>query len=132
MDTGSGSILVVSFRNSVAYHNLLWVSFHILGAYEETSNRYLIWLFNSDYMEYFWAFLEMLTCFKRPDYISDEIDVRHQATGIHPGPFVTGYRIIVTVVVASVGMAKSALLYGQESMEATIVECVFGVGIVTG
>jgi len=132
VDTGSGSILVVSFGKSVAYHNLLRCSFHILGAYEETSNRYLAWLFNVDYMEYFWAFLEMLTCFKRPNYISDEIDVRHQATGIHPGPFVTGYRIIVTAVVASVGMTKSALLYGQEPTEATIVECVFGVGIVTG
>ena len=50
-------------------------------------------------------------------------------TGIDP--LVTGYRIIVTVVVASIGMTKSALLYRQEPMEATTVECVFGVGIVT-
>jgi len=81
-------------------------------------------------MDYLWAFLESHTSFERPYYISDEIDVRHQATGIHP--LVTGYRIIVTAVVASVGMTKSALLYGQEPMEATAVECVFGVGIVTG
>lgn len=47
-------------------------------------------------------------------------------------PPVTGYRIIVALVVASVGMTESALLYGQEPMEATTVECVFGVGIVTG
>jgi len=130
VDTGSGSILVVSFGNSAAYHNLLWVSFHLLGAYEETSNRYLTWLFNVDYLEYFWACLEKITCFKRANYISDELDARHQMMGIDP--LVTGYRIIVTVVVASIGMTKSALLYGQEPMEATTVECVFGVGIVTG
>ena len=81
-------------------------------------------------MEYLWTFLESLTSFKRPYYISDEIDIRHQTMGIDP--FVTKYRIIVTVVVASFGMAKSALLYGQESMKATIVECVFGVGIAPG
>jgi len=80
-------------------------------------------------MEYFWAFLK-LTGFRRPDYIFLEIDTRHEIMGIHP--FVTGYRIIVTVLVASVGMTKSALMYGQEPMEATTVECVFGVGIVTG
>ena len=131
MDTGSGSILVVSFGNFMAYHNLLWViiSFHLLGTYEETSNRYLTWLFDVDYMEYFWAFIEKLTGFKRPYYISDKIDARHQATGIHLP--VTGYRIIVTIVVTSVGMTKSALLYGQQPIEATTVECVFGVGIVT-
>jgi hypothetical protein len=81
-------------------------------------------------MGYFWAFLENLTGFSRPYYISDEIDTRHQVAGIHPP--VTGYRIIVTVVVASVGMTKSALLYGQEPMEATTMDCVFGVGIVIG
>jgi len=81
-------------------------------------------------MEYLWTFLESLTSFKCPYYISDEIDIRHQTMGVDP--FVTGYRIIVTVVVASVGMVKSALLYVQEPMEATIVECVFGVGIATG
>jgi len=80
-------------------------------------------------MEYPWLFLETLTgC--RPCYISEEIDARHQAPGIHPP--VSGYRIIVTLVVASVGMTKSALLYGQEPMEATTVECVFGVGVFTG
>ena len=81
-------------------------------------------------MEYLWTFLENLTSFKRPYYISDEIDTRYQTIGIDP--LVTGYRIIVTAAVASVGMTKSALLYGQEPMEATTVECVFGVGIVTG
>jgi hypothetical protein len=81
-------------------------------------------------MEYLWAFLENLPGFRRPYYISDEIDARHQAAGIHP--LLTGYRIIVTLLVAIVGMTKSALLYGQEPMEATTVECVFGVGIVTG
>ena len=81
-------------------------------------------------MDYLWAFFESLTSFKRPDYISDEIDARHRATGIRPP--LTGYRLIVTVLVASIGMTKSALLYGQEPMEATAVECVFGVGIVTG
>jgi len=81
-------------------------------------------------MEFLWVFLEKLTGFSRPYYISDETDARHQAAGIYPP--LTGYRILVTVVVASVGMTKSALLYGQEPTEATIVECVFGVGIVTG
>jgi len=77
-------------------------------------------------MECLWPFLENLTSFKRPYHISDEIDTRHPAMGIHP--LVTGYPIIVTAV-ASVGMTKSALLYGQKPMEATIV---VGVGIVTG
>jgi hypothetical protein len=108
----------------------VWVSFHLLGVYEETGNRYLTWLFNEDCMEYLWAFLENLTGFSRPHYVSDEIDIRDQATGIQPP--LTGYRIIVTVVVASVGTIKSVLLYGQKPMEATIVECVFGVGIVSG
>ena len=81
-------------------------------------------------MQYLWTFLERLTSFKRPTYISDEIDIRHQTMGIDP--LVTGYRIIVTVLVASFGITKSGLLYGQEPMEATIVECVFGVGIATG
>ena len=81
-------------------------------------------------MEYLWAFLKNLTSFSRPRYIFDEIDARDQAVGIHPP--VTGYRIIVTLVVEIVGMTKSALLYGQQPMEATIVECVFGVGIVAG
>ena len=80
-------------------------------------------------MEYLWAFLGNITGFSRPYYISDEIDARHQA-GIRPP--LTGYRIIVTLVVAIVGMTKSALLYGQQPTEATTVECVFGVGIVTG
>ena len=81
-------------------------------------------------MEYFWISLESLSNFKRPYYISDEIDARHQTMGIDP--LVTGYRIIVTVLVASFGMTKSALLYGQEPVGATTVECVFGVGMVTG
>jgi len=81
-------------------------------------------------MEYLWAFLKNLTGFSRPQYISHEIDARDEAAGIHPP--VTGYRIIVTLVVAIVGMTKSALLYGQQPTEATTVECVFGVGIVTG
>ena len=81
-------------------------------------------------MQYLWTFLERLTSFKRPTYISDEIDIRHQTMGIDP--LVTGYRIIITVLVASCGMTKSGLLYGQEPMEATVVECVFGVGITTG
>jgi len=130
MGSGSGSILVVSVGYFVAYHNLRWVSFHLLGVYEETSNRYFTWLFNFDCMEYLWAFLENLIGLNRPHYISDEIDARDQAAGIHPP--VTGYRIIVTVVVAIIGITKSALLYGQQPTEATSVECVFGVGIVTG
>jgi len=81
-------------------------------------------------MEYLWAFLENFTGFSRPHYISDEIDAPSQAAGIHPR--LTGYRIIVTVVVAIVGMTKSALLYGRRPTEATAVECVFGVGMVTG
>ena len=81
-------------------------------------------------MEYPWVCLEKLTGFSRPCYISEEIDARHQATGTHPP--VTGYRIIVTLMVTSVGMTKSALIYGREAMEATTVECVFGVGIFTG
>jgi len=114
----------------LTFNNLHWDSFHLLGTYEEANNRYFTWLFNFDCVEYLWTFLESLTSFKRPCYISDEIDARHQATEIHLP--VTGYRIIVTVVVASVGMTKSALSYGQEPMEATTVECGFGVGIVTG
>ena len=76
------------------------------------------------------AFLEKLTGFNRAYYISDEIDAQDQATSIRPP--LTGYRIIVTLVVASVGMTKSALSYGREPMKATTVDCVFGVGIVTG
>jgi hypothetical protein len=129
VDFGSGGILIVSFSDYVAYNNLLWVSFYLLGAYE-TSNRNLTWLFHFDCMEYLWAFLENFTGFSRPHYISDEIDARHEVAGIHPP--LTGYRILVTVMVASVGMTKSALLYGQEPMEATTMDCVYGVGIVTG
>jgi len=80
-------------------------------------------------MEYLWISFESITSFKRPCYNSDEIDVRYQTMGIDP--LVTGYRIIVTALVTGVGMTKSALLYGQEPMEATTVECVFGVGIFT-
>jgi len=130
VDSRSGGILIVSFGNSVVYINLCWVSFYLLGAYEKTNNRYFTWLFNFDCMEFLWVFLENLTGFSRPFYISDEIDTQHQAAGIYP--LLTGYRILVTVVVASFGMAKSALLYGQQPTEATAVECVFGVGIVTG
>ena len=130
VDSRSGSILIVSFGDSVAYHNLPWISFHLLGAYEETSNRYFTWLFNIDCMEYLWAFLENFTGFNRPRYVSDEIDAPGQVAGIHPP--LTGYRIIVTLVVTIIGMTKSALLYGQQPTEATTVECVFGVGIVTG
>ena len=81
-------------------------------------------------MEYLWTFLESITGFKRPYYISDEIDTQYQTIGIDA--FVTGYRILVTFLVASIGMTKSALLYGQEPTEATTVECIFGVGIATG
>jgi hypothetical protein len=130
VDSGSGRILIVSLGDSVAYHNLRWISFHLLGAYEETTNRYFTWLFNFDCMEYLWAFLENFTGFRRPRYISDEIDTPGQAAGIRPP--LTGYRIIVTLVVAIVGMIKSALLYGRQPTEATAVECVFGVGIVAG
>ena len=126
VDSGSGSILIVSLA-------ILWltlVSFYLLDTHEETSNQIFAWLFNFDCMEYLWVFLENLTGFSRPHYISDEIDARRQASGIHPS--LTGYRILVTVVVASVGMTKSALLYGQKPTEATTVECVFGVGIAAG
>ena len=81
-------------------------------------------------MEYLWAFLENLTGFHRPYYISDEIDDRHRTVGIHPP--LTGYQIIVTLVVAIGGFTKSALSYGQKTAEATTVECVFGVGMATG
>ncbi|KIM40721.1 hypothetical protein M413DRAFT_28498 [Hebeloma cylindrosporum] len=108
---------------------VVFLFLHLLGAYEETSNRRFTWLFNSDYMEYLWVFLGNRTGFRRPYYISDEIPAQHRLVGIRPP--LTGYRIIVTVVVASVGMIKSALLYGQKPMEATTVECVFGVGIAT-
>jgi len=81
-------------------------------------------------MEYLWAFLRNRIGFNRPRYLSDEIDARDQPAGIHPP--VTGYRIIVTLVVTIVGMTKSGLLYGQQATEATAVECVFGVGIVAG
>jgi hypothetical protein len=130
VDSGSGSILVVSFGDSVVHNNLRWVSFYLLGVYEENNNRYFVWLYNFDYMEYLWVFLEKFIGFHRPHYISDGIDTPGQAAGIRPP--LTGYRIIVTLVVAIVGMTKSALLYGQEPTEATTVECVFGVGIVTG
>ena len=129
MDSGSSSILVVSVGSSAAYHNLRCISFNTLGAYEETGNRYFAWLFNFDCMEYLWAFLKNLTGFHRPHYISDEIDARHLTAGIRPP--LTGYRITVTLVAAIVGITKSALLYGQKATEATTVECVFGVGIVT-
>ena len=121
---------VLSIPIFLALNDLRWVSFYLLGAYEETNNRHLRWLFNVDYLEYFWAFLEKLTGFRRPYYITDEVDTRHETMGVDP--LATGYRIIVTVLVASFGMTKSALLYGQEPVEATTVECVFGVGIVTG
>ena len=130
MDSGSGGILIVSSGNSVVYINLRWVSFYLLGECEKTNSRYFTWLFNFDCMEFLWVPLENLTRLSRPYYISDEIDARHQAAGIHPP--LTGYRILVTAVVTSVGMTKSALLYGQQPTEATIVECIFGVGIVTG
>ena len=81
-------------------------------------------------MEYLWRFLENFTGFSCPRYICNEINAPSQAAGIHPP--LTGYRIIVTLVVAIIGMTKSALLYGQRPTEATTVECVFGVGIVTG
>ena len=128
--SGGGSILVVSFGDSVTHNNLLCISFHLLGVYEGTNNPYFRWLFNFDCMEYLWSFLEKLTGFHRPRYISDEIDAQRQVAGIHPP--LTGYRIIVTVVVAIIGLIRSTLLYGQETTEATVVECVFGVGIVTG
>jgi len=128
VDSGNGGILIVSSGDSVVYISLRWVSFYLLGVYEETNNGYFTWLFNFDCMNFLWVFLENVTGFSRPYYISDEIDARHQATGIH----LTGYRILVTVVVASVGMTKSALLYGQKPTEATTTECVFGVGIVNG
>ncbi|KIM40704.1 hypothetical protein M413DRAFT_166535 [Hebeloma cylindrosporum] len=107
---------------------VVFIFCHILGAYEETTNPYFAWLFNFDCMECLWDFQEKLVGF-RPTYISHEIDPRLQAVATHPA--VTGYRIIVTVLVASLGMTKSVLLYGQEPTEATTVECVFGVGIVT-
>ena len=62
-------------------------------------------------MEYPWTFLEKFPGFNRPYYISDEIDIQHQASGIYPPG--TGYRILVTLV-AIVGMTKSTLLYGQQ------------------
>ena len=129
VDSGSGSILIVSFSDFVAYNDLHWLV-STFSTHEETSNQSFAWLFNFDCMEYLWVFLENLTGFSRPHYISDEIDARRQASGIHPS--LTGYRILVTVVVASVGMTKSALLYGQKPTEATTVECVFGVGIAAG
>lgn len=79
-------------------------------------------------MEYLWVFLEIFTGFRRPYYI-DEIEPVHQAAGIYSP--LTGYRILVTFVAVSVGMTKFALFYGQKPTEATTVECVFGVGIVT-
>ena len=44
----------------------------------------------------------------------------------------TGYRLLVTSTVFIVGMTKSVLVYGNLQSEATIVECVFGVFVVTG
>ncbi|KIM40716.1 hypothetical protein M413DRAFT_166659 [Hebeloma cylindrosporum] len=106
----------------------VFLFFHLLGAYEETNNPYFSWLFNFDCMEYLWACLRQLVGFNRPYYISDEIDTRHR---VGTPPLLTGYRIIVTLVVAIIGMSKSALLYGHKPTEATAIECVFGVGVVT-
>ncbi|KIM40722.1 hypothetical protein M413DRAFT_446112 [Hebeloma cylindrosporum] len=106
----------------------VFLFFHVLGAYEETNNPYFSWLFNFDCMEYLWACLRKLVGFNRPYYISDEIDIRHR---VEIPPLFTGYRIIVTLVVATIGMSKSALLYGHKPTEATAVECVFGVGVAT-
>ena len=91
VDSGSGSILIVSVGNSAAYRNLRWVSFHILDTYEETGNPYFAWRFNFDCMEHLWAFLENLSGFHRLYYISDEIDVRHRSAGIRPP--LTGYHL---------------------------------------
>ena len=63
MDSGSGCIFIVSFGDSVAYINLRWVSFYLLGAYKETNNRYFTWLFNFDCMEFLWVFLGNFTGF---------------------------------------------------------------------
>jgi len=63
VDFGSGGILIVSFGDSVACINLRWVSFYLLGTYEETNNRYFTRLFNFDCMKSLWVFLEKLTGF---------------------------------------------------------------------
>ncbi|KIM40712.1 hypothetical protein M413DRAFT_28489 [Hebeloma cylindrosporum] len=103
----------------------VFLFFHLLGAYEETNNPYFSWLFNFDCMD---ACLRKLVGVNRPHYISDEIDTRLR---VGTPPLLTGYRIIVTLVVATIGMSKSALLYGHKPTEATAVECAFGVGVVT-
>lgn len=88
------------------------------------------WFFKVDFLDYLWDFLYTLAHIHRPHYTTDENNSRHILPSGHPP--MTGFRLLVTSTVFIVGMTKSVLVYGNLQSEATTVECVFGVFVVTG
>lgn len=88
------------------------------------------WFFKVDYLDYLWDFLHTFAYIHRPYYTNEEDNSPHILPSGRPP--LTGYRLLVTSTVFIVGMTKSALVYGNRQTEATTVECVFGVFIVTG
>ena len=88
------------------------------------------WFFKVDYLDYLWDFLYTFARIHRPIYRNDEDREGCILTSSHPP--MTGYRLLVTSTVFIFGMTKSGLVYGNRNTEATTVECIFGVFIVTG
>ena len=88
------------------------------------------WFFRVDYLDYLWDFLHTFAHIHRPYYATEEDNSLHILPSGHPS--LTGYRLLVTSTVFTVGMTKSALVYANLQTEATTLECIFGVFVVTG
>jgi len=88
------------------------------------------WFYAVDYLAYLWDFLNIFAHIRRPHYITEEDNSRHILPSGHP--LMTGYRLLVTSTVFILGMTKSVLVYGNRQTEASTVECIFGVLVVTG
>ncbi|KAF8148664.1 hypothetical protein B0H34DRAFT_811867 [Crassisporium funariophilum] len=105
---------------------------NLIGSYEEQRppGPVMTWFFHVDHMAYVWAIFRYFTGSPTLSYLTEEHNVSMMLTLRHPP--ITGYRILVTVSVALFGFTKAALSYGKPDLEFKIVECVFGVWVVTG
>ncbi|KIM40766.1 hypothetical protein M413DRAFT_446149 [Hebeloma cylindrosporum] len=97
-----------------------------LGIYESGNAvpRYLSWMFEPDCMDVVWRILRIISI-PRPYYTSEELDVVRVPHDNYPP--VSGYRILVSMLVITFGIGKAACAYFGLPTAANSVDWTFGV-----
>ncbi|KIM40764.1 hypothetical protein M413DRAFT_28531 [Hebeloma cylindrosporum] len=109
---------------------VLFLVLHVLGIYEDAHIRRMTWFFEVDYLDYLWDFLHRFARIHGPNYRSDEAIEGRISISNHPP--MTGYRLLVTSTVLTVGMTKSGLVYWDCQTQNATLEWILELFIVTG